>query len=166
MRAPIVSYKHQAGTNLTYIGGAANNFDLLFLGGAPGSEQGISDVAAGHKVYSVDVSVNFVSASGAVSTTYSWMLVRIRDDQSVGTLFGTTDASNWSTIGLSKGRNQVIKSFMGVVGTEDAGSAKYNLHIKIPKPFQRVREGDQLYIVFNAADAGTLATGFRYKDYS
>ncbi len=166
MLAPIVSYKHQKSTPLSYLGGGANNFDLLYLGGAPGADASVDVVPSGNKVYSVDVSVNYISGSGSISSTFSWMIVHLRDDQSVGTMFAQSDASNWSVIGLVKGRNQVIKSYMGIVGTEDAGSSRANIHIKIPKQWHRVREGDQLYIVFNAQEAGTLNTGFRYKSYS
>ncbi len=166
MAAPIVSYKHQASTAVTYGGTDANNITFIMLGGAPNSEQSGINVSAGHKVYSVDLSVSYSLTAGSGTSTFSWMLVHLRDDQNIGSLFAASGASNWSTIGVSKGRNQVIKSFTGIVGSEDAGPRLYNLHIKIPKQWHRIREGDALVIVFNADEIGSLLTAHRYKDYS
>ncbi len=166
MRAPIVSYKHQREEDITYIGTVANNEYLVYQGSAPGGISSPQDVPAGNKVYSVDVSLNFTHTSGSGTTRYTWMLVHLRADQQIGFLFASTDASNWSNIGLSKGRNQVIKSYLGIVGTEDAGPKLYNVHIKIPKMWHRVREGDELRIVFNATDPGSLITGTRFKSFS
>ncbi len=166
MLAPIVSYKHQASAAVTYAGGAVNNIHFVMLGGAPGSEKSGINVAAGCKVYSVDISLTYSLTAGSGTSTYSWMLVHLRDDQNIGSLFAASDASNWSTIGLSKGRNQVIKSFTGIVGSEDSGPRSYNLHIKIPKLWHRVREGDSLVLVFNADSVGSLLNAHRYKDYS
>ncbi len=166
MVAPITSFKHQFEEKVTYTGSAVNNQTVLYFGGAPNAEQAPNIVSAGHKVYSVDVSVNFITGSGSISTSYAWMLVKMRDGQLVDIIFGANNGADWSTIGASSSRNSVIKSYIGFVGTEDAGPLKQNPHIKIPKIYQRVREGDQLILVFNADLAGELIVGFRYKDYS
>ena len=94
------------------------------------------------------------------------MLVCLRNGQTIATLFAGTKAADWSVIGLSNSRNQVIKSFTGIVGTEDAGAIRYNVHIPIPKMFQRIREGDQWVLVWNSFSPGPLTTAFRYKDFS
>ncbi len=166
MAAPIVSYKHQASENITYAGLNANNNVFLFSGIAPGAEISPTTVAAGNKVYGVNVSVNFTTNTGTEGSTYSWMLVYFRQGQNLSSNFPGSESSNWSTIGLNNTRNQVIKSFMGVVGTEDGGLLRQNIRIKLPKMYQRIREGDTLNLVFNAAEAGTLSTGFRYKSFS
>ncbi len=166
MRAPIVSYKHQKEEATSYVGGDASNITALYFGAAPGTIGTQDVIGAGHKVYSVDVSVNFVSGTGSITSEYNWMLVHLRQDQDIATLFAAVKPADWTNIGLSNGRNQVIKSFIGLVGTEDAGPLKQNLHIKIPKLWHRVREGDQLVLVFNATAAGSLVIGYRYKDYS
>ncbi len=165
MSAPIVSYKHQATTDTTYTGANANTAHRLYIGTSPGSEATPISVPAGHKVYSVDVVVSFIHGEGTGDTNMSWMLTKLRADQNVSGLFDST-ASNWSSIGNSLARNQVIKSYMGQAGTEDAGPKTWNIHIKIPKIFQRVREGDTLDITFNASDTGSLRLAHRYKDYS
>jgi len=166
MQAPIVSYKHQRQTAVTYLGAVANQIITVFQSEPPGGQAQVFGVPAGNKVYSLDVSMNFIHTSGSGSTTINWMLCHLRDGQNVDDLFASTDAANWSNIGLSKGRNQVIKSFLSQVGTEDAGPKMQNIHIKIPKMWHRVREGDSLLIVFNASDSGSLVVGTRFKSFS
>ena len=94
------------------------------------------------------------------------MLIHLRSDQDISTLIAANRAAGWSEIGVSIGRNQVIKSFMGLFATEDAGPYKSNQHIKIPKQWHRIREGDKLVLVWNSDAACTYSNGFRYKDYS
>ncbi len=166
MRAPIVSYKHQATTDTSYTGASANSVHRLYLGTSPGSEDTPLTVSAGSKVYSVDVVVSFIHGENMGDTNMSWMLTKLRTDQVVSSLFDSSGASNWTTIGLSNGRNQVIKSYMGQAGSEDAGPKAWVVHIKIPKIYQRVREGDTLDITFNATDTGSLRIAHRYKSYS
>ena len=166
MRAPIVSYKHQRNENLTYGGMGANNVFIIYNGGLPGSTALPSVVPAGNKVYSIDVSINFIHPEGSGTDTPSWMLVHLRDGQNLAQCFDDPNASEWSVIGESNCRNQVIKSFMSIVGSEDAGPRIWNMHIKIPKLWHRVREGDALIIVFNATSAGPLSIGTRYKSFS
>ncbi len=166
IRAPIVSYKHQRQEEVTYVGTTGNQEYLVYQGTQPGSMSGPQDVPAGNKVYSIDVSQNFTIESGSGTARLNWMLVHLRDGQQVGFLYAATDAANWSNIGLSKGRNQVIKSYVGIVGTEDAGPKIWNVHIPIPKLWHRVREGDELRIVFTGTDPGLLVTGTRFKSFS
>ncbi len=166
MRAPIVSNKHQAVTDVSYTGASANLTHILYDGTAPGEIAGPDKVPSGSKVYSVDVVVSFIHGSGTGDTNLNWMLTKTRADQNVSTLFDTVNASSWSVIGTSLGRNQVIKSYMGQAGTEDAGPKIWVVHIKIPKIYHRVREGDKLSITFNATDVGSLRLAHRYKSYS
>ncbi len=166
MRAPIVSFKHQRNENLTYVGGNANNQFLIYVGGEPGSQPTPGDVPAGNKVYGINVSVNFIHPEGSGTDTPSWMLVHLRAGQSIADCFSATGASEWSVIGLSSCRNQVLKSFMTIVGSEDAGPKTWNLRIKIPKMWHRVREGDALTLIFNAGATGPLSIGTRFKSFS
>ncbi len=166
MRAPIVTFKHQRNEDTSYLGAGANNQFNVWLGGAPGEQVTPLTVPAGRKVYSINVSLNFIHPSGSGTDVISWMLVHLRDGQLISTCFAATGASEWTNIGLSNCRNQVVKSFMALLGTEDSGPCSYNVHIKIPKIFQRVREGDIMAIVFNAVEPGPLSIGIRYKDFS
>ncbi len=166
MRAPIVSYKHQRQEDITYIGTGANNFYTVYTGTGPGSTATPDTVPAGNKVFSVNVSLNYINPEGSGTATINWMIIHLRADQNINTLFAATDASNWTNIGLSLARNQVLKSFLSLVGSEDAGPKLWNVHIKIPKMWQRVREGDSIVIVFNSVTAGPLSTGTRFKSFS
>lgn len=166
MAPPIVSFKHQRMEETTYVGTLANNNYLVYQGVNQGTQTTPTDIAAGNKCYSIDVSVNYIVGSSTATGRLSWMLVHLRDGQTIGDQFAATDASNWSNIGLSKAKNQVIKSFVKIFATEDASAAIYNLHIKIPKMWHRIREGDSLVIMFNADEAGTLVIGSRFKSFS
>ncbi len=166
MRSPIVSYKHQRGEDSTYAGlGDNNQFNIINVIG-PGEPSTPTDVSAGHKVYGVNISLNFIHPAGSGTDTPKWMVVYLRADQSIPSLFGASFAADWSTIGLSNGRNQVIKSYMSIVGSEDAGPRTWNVRVPIPRVYQRLREGDRLVIIFNATTAGPLSIGVRYKDFS
>lgn len=161
----VVTFKHQFEASVTYAGAAANSILILYTGVGPGDNMLANTVAAGHQVYSVDVVVDFIAAAAADTTDSSWMLLYLRAGQTVSDI-AATDASNWTNIGLSNLRNQVIKSFTTIGGSDAAGPTKGHVHIKIPKIYQRVREGDQLMTVFNASAGGPLKQAFRYKDYS
>ncbi len=165
MTAPIVSFKHQRNEDITYLGTNANNVFRIYLGGAPGSASASTNVPAGNRVYSIDVTVNYVVETANSGSTFSWMVAHFRSGQDPNALFPGVN-SNWTTIGSSNGRNQVIKSYMGVVGTEDGGLLRHNIHIKIPKQWHRVREGDTLELFFAGSEAGILSIGTRFKNYS
>ncbi len=168
-RAPrprVVTYKHMFNQDTSYAGADANNFHILYQGGAPGSSSSIVAIPAGNRVYSVDVTVSFVNGSANAGGTWAWMLVYLRDGQDITSLIATSGAPRWSNVGLSNIRNQVIKTFMGVVGTEDGSTLNMTRHISIPKIYQRIREGDQLQLIFVGDQAGSLSTGSRFKDYS
>ncbi len=166
MRAPIVSYKHQRNEDTTYAGGGITNQMNVYEGVEPGAQGTPANVPAGNKVYSVNISLNFIVPSGSGTDTPSWFLAHLRQGQTISILFPGLSATQWTNIGLSKARNQVLKSYMSLIGTEDSGPIRYNVHIKIPKMYQRVREGDILAIVFSAQTVGPLSIGVRYKSFS
>jgi len=159
---PLVTYKHQRNEDLTYIGLEANQNFVIYTGGNQGSQTSSQNVPSGARVESVFVSVNFVAPEGNTTGTYSWMLVKLRDGQSVADI-AVTGASAFTAVGLSNMRNQIFHTEMGIHATEDAGVIRYNRQIKIPKIYQRVREGDIIMLVFNATSAGPLSIGTRFK---
>ncbi len=164
---PLISFKHQRQENQTYVGGGVNLLYVVYTGVNANVATTPSTVPNGHKVYSVDVSLTFIHQAGSGSGDISWMLTHLRDGQTIGTCFASPNgASDWSNIGLSKCKNQVIKSYISAIGTEDAGPRIWNVHIKIPKQWHRVRDGDTLNISFNGDQTGLLVLGTRFKDYS
>ena len=166
MLAPIVSEKRQKQVDVTYVGTNANFDVLLYRGVKEADTSNVFSVVNGEKVYSVDVSVNFIQESSSGNSVVNWSLVHLRAGQDIDSLFASTGAANWTTIGNSMGKNQVIKSFYTIIGSEDAGPRTWNLHIKLPKMWHRVRTGDELVIVFNASQTGQLSIGSRFKSYS
>ncbi len=161
---PIQSVKNQLATKQSLLG---NTLEQIFIAqsvdaGAATKVTG-REVPVGASIYSIDVSVNFISSTGGQTGTFDWVLIKTREGQGVVSLITSPD---WTDIGLANGRNQVIKSFMTIFATEDGGSVKYNLHIRIPKIYQRMRPGDNFVIALESSDAGTLAVGARYKYYT
>jgi len=166
MRAPIVSFKHQHSQITSYVGGNANGDFVINVGSSQAVPVSPNTTPLGNKQYSVDLSVSFTSGSASAASDFSWMLVHFRADQNLIDLFAGQQASNWSIIGLSQAKNQVIESHMGTIGTEDGASYRFDRHIKLPKIWHRVREGDQLVLSWSSTQAGTLALGARFKTYS
>ena len=166
MSAPIVSTKVQFATPVSYVGTGANHEDVIALGVPVGTDAVlVVNVANGSKIYNIHCQAGFISGSGTNVGIWSFMIVKLRDGQTIASEFATINASQWSNIGLSKVKNQVIKSFTGVFGTEDAGAVNLNFNCKIPKIYQRMRDGDRIIGVFTADQAGVLQTAFRYKYY-
>ncbi len=165
--AIVQSFKQQREETVSYAGLNANNQYVVVFGvAADALANDRKNVPVGAKVSSVFITVDFVSATGGATGTFSWMYTCLRAGQAIGTEFAATDASNWSNVGLSNARNQVIKSFTGIFGTEDAGVVRYNFQMKLPKHCQRIRQGDNHTITFNANNSGTLKIATRYKYYT
>ncbi len=161
------SVKLQRKETSTYVGANANFVYQVNIG------KELADVLTnqidnpvGSKVFGVDISVNFISSTGGQTGTFEWFIWKARTSQSTAGVFSDPKGADWSELGISAGRNQIIKSYMGIYGTEDASAVRYNLHVKIPKMMQRTRLNDVITIVFNASDAGTLSIGTRYKYYT
>lgn len=161
MAAPITSVKNQAATKQSILASTVIQ-DFIATSVEVGEPTKVTgkEVPVGAQIYRIAVSVNFISATASSTGNFDWCLMKLREGQSVSTTIVSPD---WTNIGLSKARNQVVKSFMTIFATEDAGAAKYNLSIKIPKIYQRMRSGDLWVIVAEASDAGSLSTGMRYK---
>jgi len=160
---PIQSVKNQIAQKQTILADA--NIQHFVMDtvevGAPTKVTGI-EVPVGAIVYSVDVSVNFVSSTGGITGNIDWVFIKLRAGQVFDTVLVSPD---WTDLGLASGRNTIIKSFMAIFGTEDAGPKIWNMHIKIPKIYQRTRDGDRFIIVFRSSEPGSLSTGARYKYY-
>lgn len=166
MRAPIVSFKHQHSQLTSYVGGNADQLFVINVGSAQAVPVSPNTTPLGNKQYSVDLTVSFVNGSANTATDYSWMLIHLRSSQDLAGLGFVLPSSNWSSIGLAEGKNQVIESHMGTMSTEDGSQLLFQRHIKIPKQWHRMREGDQLVLVWNSAQGGITAFGARWKSYS
>ncbi len=162
-RAISNTFKNQRSETSTYAGLGANNAYTVATGTPVVGAATQPDVPVGSVIKAITVNISYINSSSTANTSWSWMLVKFRKGQSLNNEFGATNASNWSSIGLSNARNQVIMSDMGVAGTEDSAPILRNRTIPIPPIYRRMREGDFWQIVFNADEGGTLAIGSRYK---
>ena len=167
MATVIQSTKHQRQEKLSYIGGNANNVFIVGLGKElPDVTANGQDVPVGAKIFSIDVSVNYITSGGGTTGSFEWFVWKARAGQDTTACFADPAGADWTTLGNSGCRNQIIKSYMGVYGTEDSSAVRYNPHIPIPKLMQRMRLEDQILVVFNADQAGTLSIGVRYKYFT
>ncbi len=166
MRAPIISFKHQHSDILTYVGGNANNEFEINVGTSQVSPVTSLTTPLGNKHYSVDISVNFVNNSTTTATDWGWFICHLRQDQTVTSLYGSSSSANWSVLGAGQGKNQIIVSYMGTTSSINGSMYNFTRHIRIPKLWNRVRDGDKLVLVWNSAQAGVLAIGARFKTYS
>ncbi len=160
------SVKKQNSQTSSYAGANANQQFIIATGIQEGTAEGLDTVQVGKVIKSVAVSINMVNSSASAGGDYNVMVWKARKGQSTTNEFGAPNGSSWASIGQSQARNQVILSHMGVLGTEDGHTVTINKNVKIPRPFQRMREGDVLQIIFCGSQGGTLHMGYRYKAYT
>ncbi len=165
--APIQSFKQQRQEAVTYAGSLANNNYIVAVGtlqDAMGGDR--KNVPVGANISSVHVTVNFGNTSAAATGDGNWMLTCLRAGQDIQDEFAATNAADWTNIGLSNARNQVIKSFLVNFGTENGSTYRYSQQIKIPKVYQRIRQGDVWTVTWTSGLGGQLLIGTRYKYYT
>jgi len=128
--------------------GVKVNGDIKILG---------TEVPAGARVRSIDVYLNLIIPSGSGNGTVVYYVMCRRSGQTV------VPAGSFTAIGLSDLRNQVIKSEMVMIGTEDAGPLRAKFKVKLPKIYQRIREGDTIDLIVNIDNGGEMSAGCRYR---
>ncbi len=160
MRPVIHSIKNQLATSLTTVTAAQNQFNAVeAVEIGAGTKILGTETPVGAKVFRIFVSINAITDSGAGNTRIEWNLQMVRSGQ-------VAVDTNWSTIGLSSQRNQIIHSEIAQVGTEDAGPYRFNRSIKIPRVYNRIRDGDRILVNFKSVtNPVNLVVAFRYKYY-
>ncbi len=116
-----------------------------------------TEVPVGAKVQSMDVYVNAISQTGGTVGSYVYYMAKVKTGQ--GASF---PIPSFSGIGLSKVRNQIFKSEMTLIGTEDAGPLRTKFRQKIPKSMQRIADGDKISLFFICDTAIVSSVGVRY----
>ena len=116
-----------------------------------------TEVPAGAIVSQIDVYLNLIVPSGSGNATVVYFVICRRAGQSA------VPASSFTAIGLSDMRNQVIRSEMTMIGTEDAGPLRTKFKVKIPKTYQRIREGDDISLIVQSTEASEMSAGCRYR---
>jgi len=119
-----------------------------------------NQVPNGAHVFNIRVYINAIVPSGSGHTNYEYCVLCLRDGQTIPTEI------DFSTIGLSKQKNQYLITEMTQLGTEDAGPLRRSFNVKIPRTYSRIREGDQILLLWRAGTESTENfAGFRYKYY-
>ena len=156
------SLKHQHALKQTAIIGLKANFNVV-TSIPPGAARVTGDqVPAGNHVFSVDLYLNFVNESASTAGNVDWYYIILRSGQTL------TEApqADFSAIGLSTMRNQILWSEALQIGTEDGQLVRRFKHIKIPKMYRRIREGDVHMIVYANDNALNQSFAARFKSYS
>ncbi len=161
MVAP-VKLKNQHDFKASITIGMKNAF-VLMTGIKPGAARVLSsEVPAGNHVYRYNLNLNAIHASGSGSGNIDLYIAFLRSGQTTADL---PDA-NWSSIGLSTLRNQIIWSELNQVGTEDAGPYKRKVSVPVPKLYQRVREGDSAVLIWGNSETIEINYGVRFSSFS
>ena len=118
-----------------------------------------TEIPVGAHLASIVCSLNWILPTGSGTANIDFYIMQRRS--------GQTDAdipfADWSSIGLSNVRNQIFHSEITLLGTEDAGALRRNFRLKIPKKFQRCRDGDEWVLVYDTSDNTQDSLGFRFK---
>jgi len=116
-------------------------------------------VPVGARITSIVCNLSWIMPTGSGTGNIDFYVMQRRSGQNIGDI----PTADWSDIGNSNVRNQIFHSDMGLIGTEDAGAFRRAFRLKIPKKFQRVREGDKWTLVYDITDNMETAHGFRFK---
>ncbi len=131
---------------------AATNIDHNILTGIDGSTTG-ANVQTGSKLMSVLIFASFTNLV-AVSSLLHF---------NVGILRGGSAFPTPGAVGGSTQRNQIIFTHQAFLGQNQ--NSNFIFRLKIPKVFQRVREGDVWRIRYRTDTVFASATQAIYKTY-
>lgn len=158
----IQSVKNQHNVTISAVGGATNNFPI-----ATAVDVGVAtkitgqEVPTGAIVTSLILWVQCDSSSGGVSGEVTWYIAKRRGGQVNADL----PIPDFTAMGLSDLRNQIIHSDTSLYGTQDAGPYRFKMLVRIPKLYHRMRSGDQLVIRIASSVATSMKVAFIYKYY-
>jgi len=160
--SPIQSFRQIYDKAATIIG-LADETDIV----ADGSDQnppGFTNnvVPVGAMIYRIRLNITVQGASSSDSGKAGFIVYKLRGGQG-----GGTDITNYITLGGTATRNQVFWNQALPYGTEDAGPRSFDRWLKIPKTFQRMREGDNFQVKFTNSDASSVSYSLHaeYKFY-
>jgi len=156
------SLKVQHGRSQSDVPNSKNTFALLRTVGVGEARVTGDQVQPGSHIFRMNVYINALVPSGSGNTNFDYYIVFRRSGQTSANL----PEADFSSIGLSTLRNQIIFSDLNQIGTEDAGPMKRKISIKVPKMYQRIREGDLWDLVYGHSAAVETNLGFRAKSFS
>lgn len=151
--------KAQHGTPATFMAGQKLTVDALTSIGVGEQRVQNSQVSVGAHVRTIDLYLNWISTSSSGHVDISYYFIFRRSGQDLADI----PNANFSDIGNSKVRNQIILSEIVQSGSEDAGGISRRHRIRVPKMFGRIREGDTWSLVFDSSANIEANIGFRFK---
>ncbi len=159
MVAPIISFRQIRDIGISLIAGA-NQVDNISTANA-GIDTGNLNtaVSVGCKIYRIRVVINARGTGGADSGDLSWYLAKARNGQDAASDFPAPNA-----IGGDEVRNQIFRTEYDSYGSNDGYRYKFDRWVKIPKIYQRMRAGDNLFIRF-FNDSGSAVQYKLHTDY-
>ncbi len=152
---PIDSYKQVTVDGPASRAAATNISHVLVLGvdNYTGPSAANSEVPTGAKVFGILILASFTNLV-SISALLHFNVMAIRS----GVAAPTPGA-----IGGSPNRNMVIFTDMKFLGKDQNNNVR--LFVKIPKQYQRIREGDQIFLSYRADTVFASATQAIYKFY-
>jgi hypothetical protein len=118
-----------------------------------------TDVPVGARLSGIVCNLNWIVPSGSGTANIDFYIMQRRSGQSDADI----PFADWSSIGTSDVRNQIFHSDINLTGTEDAGPLRRMFRLKIPKRFQRCRDGDEWILVYDTSENTSDSLGFRFK---
>ncbi len=152
---PIQSYKQVAvdGPASRAAGTDINHVFVLGVDNYTGPSGALSEVPTGAKIGFVNILLCFTNLV-SISALLHLNIQILRSGQS-----GVTPGA----VGGNPQRNQVLHTMMKFLGHDQ--NSNFVLRVKIPKMYQRVREGDQWTITYRCDTVFASATQVIYKFY-
>ncbi len=161
-KRPINSIKHVIDVEGVLVAGSDSTSDILVAVDQPTTPFKPGDVMFGSHVSSVFLSIFVIGATGTgIDGSINWYIAKQRDGQLAGA-FPTP-----GNTGVSSVRNQIFHEEKGLSGSADGTPMVFKGVVLIPKTFQRIRQGDQMFIrirINGTADA-TFCIKAIYKSY-
>ncbi len=154
---PIQSYKHIVDLeDITPVVAGVQTF--LTLADVVEARTGaVNQCIVGEHVYRMHVDLDILLDSSAIGGTFEIGLIKLRSGQSIPAV---------GSMGTSNLRNQMFYQMAGMLTPNDGGKVRLSRWIKIPKSFQRMREGDDILLLFVSNVAYDYKCQTIYKSYS
>jgi len=161
-RIPVKRTKNQTNTDQSILAGASVGI-VIALGVKPTGDVKVTgnEVTAGSIIKQVSCYVNVTPPTAAVDSLQYYIAMQRNGQDFINQL-----QPDFTSIGLSANRNQVIWSDMDQTGSGEGPTVRKKFRLKIPKIYQRLREGDALLFVIKSAQGSETSIGFRYQWYN
>jgi len=160
---PVNSIKHVIDSEGVTTGGANSTTPIASAVVVQSAPFAPVEVVVGSYVRSFFLSIYIIGATGAgMVGTSNWFIAKSRSGQSSGSFPGAGQT------GTSDLRNQIFHEEKGVPGSIDGAPMVFRGVVKVPRIYQRMREGDEFFIRIRTSDGtndGQFCIKAIYKSY-